>query len=506
MKIFNSAQIAEIDRYTLEAQHLKEYDLVTRVGKRLAQWMRGNLVLKRSKVVIFAGTGNNGNDAIALAKILGGWDIDCQLYVIGSKSKNSSLRRQLIEELYIFSTVRWKELCEGDEIPPLPNICYIVDGIFGTGLNRSVEGFYCKLIEKINSSGAKVISIDVPSGLLSDHRNEDESASVVRAHHTLTIQFPKLCMFFKENYQYTGDWEVIDVDLDLDIIDTIETPYSMIEKNSVRSILKKRGKYSHKGDYGHGLLIAGSAGMAGSAILAARGALRAGLGLLTLHVPKRLHDILQVSVPEAICETDRSDSIFTGINPRIAEKFDAVAVGPGIGKSPDTVAALKDIINSCNRPMVIDADAINILSTNKEMLELIPQNSVITPHPREFARIAGKYRDSREAAEMQMEFSAKNNITVVLKGANTSVSTPDGKMWFNSTGNPGMATAGSGDVLGGIILGFLSQGYSAREAAIAGTYLHGLSGDIVAAIKGEASLIAGDIADNLGEAFKRVLG
>ncbi|MDP3451694.1 MAG: NAD(P)H-hydrate dehydratase [Bacteroidales bacterium] len=507
MKIFTSPQIAEIDKYTLQCQDIDEYALVKRVAKQLAEWLKNNILKIKREVVIFAGPGNNGNDAIALAASLGSRNINCTLYLIKPQKFKKEIpytRRALVEELYMFGNVIVKEINEPEDVPLLPKKSLIIDGIFGTGISKSVEGIYCHVIEAINNSECDVVSIDVPSGLLSDVKNEDCSAAIVKADFTLTLQFPKLCMFFKENYIYTGNWVVIDIGLDLEIMERMETPYNMIDEESIRRILKKRGKYSHKGDYGHGLLVAGSLGMAGSAVLAAIGALRSGLGLITVHVPNRLYDILQISVPEAICTTDPSDTIFTSLFEKDLDKFSAVAVGPGLGKAPETVSALRELVAKCNKPMVIDADAINIISVNREILKDLPTNSVLTPHPKEFSRIAGDSVDSREAVEKQVRFSAQNNVTVVLKGANTSVSTPDGELWFNSTGNPGMATAGSGDVLGGVILGLMSQGYCARDAAIAGVYIHSLAGDIVAAKFGEESLISRDIASHLGEAFKRI--
>jgi len=284
----------------------------------------------------------------------------------------------------------------------------------------------------------------------------------------------------------------------------LQIDYSIIDHNLIKSILKKRDKFSHKGDYGHGLLIAGSYGMGGSAVLAARAALRSGLGLLSVHIPYNLYEIMQISVPEAMCIIDSSNTIFSDVNCEELNKFNAVAVGPGIGKAPETVLALFNLIKNCSNPMVLDADALNILGVHSELFDSIPRNSILTPHPKEFSRIIGKYVSGQEAIKIQMELSIDKKVIIVLKGANTSISTPDGKLWINSAGNPGMATAGSGDVLSGVILGFLTQGYSPVKAAIAGVYIHSVAGDIAASIKGETSLIASDIVNYLGEAFLSV--
>lgn len=518
MKIFTSEQISLIDKATLKCQSISDYDLVSRVAKVLRDWLNLNISFKNKKVKIFAGEGNNGNDAIALAALLGGKNITCDLFLLSPNKKRWSMtRKQLVEELYIFGTVYVREINSVQDIPVLESGDIVIDGIFGTGVNRAVTGLVADVIDAVNLSGATVVSIDLPAGILAEKKSEFVNGSIIHATYTLTLEFPKLCLFFKENHKYVGEWHVMDIGLDLEIKQSLETPFNMVDNSVVKSILKKRKKFSHKGDYGHGLLVAGSFGMGGSAILASRAALRSGLGLLTVHVPGRLYNIMQVSVPEAICTIDESDNIFTscfgndvhniGIDSYGNElvKYKAVAVGPGIGKAPETVAALEEILSKCDKPMVLDADAINIISSHKELLKLVPENSILTPHPKEFARIAGDYSDTRDGAMMQMEFSREHKVTIVLKGANTSISTPGGSLWFNPLGNPGMATAGSGDVLGGVILGLLTQGYDAEQSAIAGVYIHSMAGDLASAQKGEASLVAGDIVDHLGEAFVNVL-
>lgn len=281
----------------------------------------------------------------------------------------------------------------------------------------------------------------------------------------------------------------------------LEICYSNIDHSIIKPLFEKREKFSHKGDYGHGLLIAGSFGMGGSAVLAARAALRSGLGLLTVHIPNKLYDIIQISVPEAMCTIDVSNTIFSGIDWQELDMYKAVAVGPGLGKSPETALAVAKLIESCKYPMVIDADALNIIGAHSQLLDSIPENSILTPHPKEFGRLIGRYVIGQEAIRLQMELSIDKKIIIVLKGANTSVSTPDGKLWINTAGNPGMATAGSGDVLSGVILGLLTQGFDPVNAAIAGVYVHSVAGDIAASKKGETSLIASDIISYLGEAF-----
>lgn len=516
MKVFTAKQIAEIDRCTLSSENITEYTLVKRVAKALSVWFKENISVNKRKIYLFAGSGNNGNDVIAMAANLGSRGFDCYLYVL-NRDKSSSLRNELLEELYIYGSVYIKSIKSSLDIPSIEQNSIVIDGIFGTGLNRKVDGIHCDLINTINRSNSFVISIDVPSGLFSDKLNEDGTPVIVNADNTLTLEFPKLCMFYKENYCYIGKWFVVSVGLDLGIISRLSTPYKMIVADTIKPLLRVRDKYSHKGTYGHAFLIAGSFGMAGSAVLAARSALRSGVGLLTVHVPQKLYDVVQISVNEAICTLDASDYIISscfgsgvyGSKETIGsycdlDKYSAIAIGPGIGKAPDTVNAFKELLKYYDSPMVIDADAINILSSHKEMLKYVPEYSILTPHPKEFKRMVGDYINTEEAIQKQVDFSKENKVIVVLKGANTSISTPDGMLYFNSTGNPGMATAGSGDVLCGVLLGLLAQGYSPEASAIIGVYLHSLSGDIAADKLGQESLIAGDIIDNLGSAFLSV--
>ncbi len=501
MKIFTSSQLALIDSYTIINEPVSEADLIKRAAKQLYEWIKP-LVSKKEVINIFAGPGNNGNDAIALTSILATRDYLCNLYLINGRSVRSELRKELLNEVYVFGSVNVKFVESESEIPQIPSGSLVVEGIFGTGLNRCAEGIYCPLIDKINTSGAKIISIDMPSGLFSEDNSSADQNKIIRADFTLTFEFPKLCMFFKENAQYVGKWSVLPIGLHKEIVDKTESLLTMLNRDLISSYIKKREKFSHKGDYGHALLIAGSYGMAGAAVLSAKGALRAGAGLLTLHIPRLLYDIIQVSVPEALCSVDKSDEFFTGSDN--LQKYDAVAIGPGLGTAPETLTGLKKLFSQYQNPIVIDADALNIIASDADILKELPKNSILTPHPGEFSRLAGYSNSSYEAVMKQSEFSVKNGVIVVLKGAHTSVTTPSGHIYFNSTGNPGMATAGSGDVLTGVILSLLSQGYPPETAALAGVYLHGLAGDLAAEHYGEQSLISGDIPEYLGAAFKQL--
>jgi NAD(P)H-hydrate epimerase len=322
---------------------------------------------------------------------------------------------------------------------------------------------------------------------------------IIQAHHTVTFQLPKLSFLLPGNGSAVGSWHGVDIGLNREFIEQSKSTYFLIEKNDIKGMLRIRSKFNHKGNFGHALLIAGSFGKMGAAILAARAALRSGLGLLTVHVPTCGYEIMQTSVPEAMTSVDSSATLFSTV-PTI-EKFNCIGVGPGIGQDKQTVNALATLITQVEKPMVIDADALNILATNKELIPAIPKKSILTPHPKEFERLVGSWAHDVERIEKQIDFSCKTNTIVILKGAHTSVCTPEGMVYFNNTGNPGMATGGSGDVLTGLITSLLAQGCTPEESALLGVWIHGTAGDCASKIVGETGLIATDIINSLPEAF-----
>jgi NAD(P)H-hydrate epimerase len=375
----------------------------------------------------------------------------------------------------------------------------IIDALFGTGLSKEVTGTASHLIKKVNLSRNKVISIDIPSGLFTDRHS---SGTIVHATKTLTFQNPKLAFLFPENGKYVGDWEILDIGLVKKFIDEIDSKFFFLQKEDILKILKPRPVFSHKGNFGHSLLICGSKGKAGASILAAKACLRTGTGLLTVHIPKCNYEIIQTAIPEATVTTDTEEEIISDAGD--IKSYNAIGVGPGIGKEKKTEAMVLKLFNNFRDPIVIDADALNIISENNELLKLIPASSILTPHPKEFQRLAGESENDFDRFKSQREFSDKYNVIVVLKGAFTCITVPNGKTYFNSTGNPGMAKGGSGDVLTGMITAFVAQGYSPEDAAVAGVYVHGLAGDISAKRKGTYSLIASDLIEKIPNAFNRI--
>lgn len=501
MKIFRSEQIKKIDSYTIIHEPVAPFALMERAANELFTHI-ASLVNRNDNIIVFAGTGNNGGDGLAIARMLLNASYRVTVYIINISPNRSDEWNQNLQLLTSSGGTGATMISDGDSAPEVPDNAVVIDAIFGSGLTRSPEGIAALVIRNINDSGASVISVDVPSGLAGEENPWADAGTIVRAGHTLVIQFPRLSFMFAENSGFTGEWRVVPIGLHPVAIAMTETPYKYVDVKLVASLLKSRSRFDHKGNFGHALLAAGSHGKMGAAILGAMAALRSGAGLLTCHIPARGNDIMQISVPEAMTISDKSDNVLSAIdNP---QKYDAIAIGPGIGVITETQQAVMKLLKEYSGPLVIDADGINILGMNPDWLDLLPENTILTPHPKEFARIAGESDNSYIRLEKQMALSRKHHCVIVLKGAHTSISLPDGRLFFNSTGNPGMATAGSGDVLTGILLGLLAQGYAAEQAALIGVYLHGLAGDIAADRSCQESLIASDIIENTAAAYTKI--
>lgn len=501
MKVFRTEQIREIDAYTILHEPVASIDLMERAAGACTRWIAANIALSRG-IVVCCGTGNNGGDGLAIARQLRARYYRVKVIIVSTGNTPSVDFSVNLERIRQIPDIEVIKVENEIALPVVPSGGLIVDAVFGTGLKRPVTGLPGAVIDWMNRSGAQIVSVDMPSGLFGEDNHGNDLQHVVKAHTTLTFQFPKQSFFFAPYREYTGEWRVISIGLHQDSVDATQTGMFYLQEADIRSRLHARPKFSHKGTYGHALLIAGCHGMMGAAVLASKACLRAGVGLVTTHVPRFGVGIVQTAVPESLISIDESDTVFT-LFPDL-EKFNAVGVGPAINCRPNAQEGLKALLRSCRVPMVIDADAINILGQRKEWLSLLPENSILTPHPKEFERLAGRFDDPYERNLRQIEFAMKYRVYVVLKGAYTAIACPDGTCWFNSTGNPGMATGGSGDVLTGIILSLLAQSYSPLDAALAGTYIHGLAGDMAAAETGEEALIASDMIGYIGKAFQKL--
>ncbi len=496
LKILSTRQVKELDQFTIEHEPIAPIDLMERACHAFIHWFVQHVRLEK-KIGIICGTGNNGGDGLGIARLLNDKGYSVKVWIVrGEMADTESFKtnlKRLPEKITVVEISKFAK----QELFKECNV--LVDAILGSGLSRPAQGIYSQVISSINQTDAQRIAIDIPSGLFADTHSEGE---IVQADHTISFQLPKLSFLFAENQKYVGDWHLTDIGLSKEFIRNAPTQNFLVTAKSVKKIIKPREKFSHKGTYGHALLISGSFGKMGACVLAAKAALRSGLGLLTIHVPSSGYSIIQASAPEAMASVDAEENYFSCAPENL--NYSTIGIGPGIGKDSETVIAFAKALKQFKRPMVIDADALNILSENKELIELIPEGSILTPHPKEFERLAGTWTDDFNRLELLRSFSSKIKSIVVLKGAYSAIANPDGKVYFNSTGNPGMATGGSGDVLTGILTGLLSQGYSSIDAAILGVYAHGLSGDLAAADLGMDSLIAGDVVEFLPYAFKKM--
>lgn len=493
MKIPNIQAARAADAYTIENEPISSVDLMERAATQIYFWLLKKLKTKEVSIKIFCGMGNNGGDGLALARLLATNDIFAQVYIVHVSDKFSHDAEVNYQRLKEIPDVPMFDIFSKDDFPKISDDEIIVDALIGSGLSRPLEGLAAELVTHLNDNQAVRIAIDIASGLNGDSINN--GGVIFRPDYTVSMQFPKMAFLYPENEPFVGKWEVLDIKIHPDYIENLETTNFYTTADVIKPLLHKRGKHSHKGTYGHALLIAGSTGKTGAALLASEACLRSGVGLLTTHLPKAAMLPLQVYLPEAMISPDKSDDSFSQV-PDL-QPYNAIGVGPGLGKAEETVNALKRLIQEARVPLVLDADALNIISENKTWLAFLPENTIVTPHPKEFERLFGKTDNSQQRIELQREMSAKYRIIIVLKGANTSITFPNGSCFFNSTGNPGMATAGSGDVLTGIILSLLAQRYTPEEAAIIGVFMHGRAGDKAAEKLGMESMIAGDIVKKL---------
>lgn len=498
MKILSKEQIYAGDKITAERQNISSADLMERAGTQVFNWLHKRLQGAQVPIHIFCGIGNNGGDGLVLARHLITHGYNVLTYVVNCSDKRSKdflINYDRIKEV----TKDWPTLlsCK-EEFPEIGYDDIIVDAVFGIGLNRPADDWVKALFQHFRASKAFTIAVDMPSGLYADKVPEDEDG-VVWASHTLSFVTPKLVFFLPDTTKFTQQWELIDIGFDQEFLYTTETEAELIGKFEVLPIYKPREKFAHKGTYGHSLIIGGSYGKIGAVTLASRAALRVGAGLISAYVPKCGYAILQSSFPEAMVLTDVDKNIITGIDYNIEPTV--IGFGVGIGTDNLTISAFEAFLKQNKLPLVIDADGINILSKKKLLLELLQEHTVLTPHPKELERLVGKWKDDFDKLKKVKVFSKKYNVIVVIKGANTITVFKD-KLYINSTGNPGLATAGSGDVLTGIITGLISQNYTPLEAAIFGVYLHGKAADIAVADFGYESLIASHIIEYLGEAYR----
>lgn len=499
MKLFSKEQIYEGDKLTTERQNISSTDLMERAGTQIFNWIHMRMQGAQVPIHVFCGIGNNGGDGLVLARHLITHGYNVVTYIVNCSDKRSKdflVNYDRIKDV----TKDWPKMlsCSSDfsEIV-IEEKDIIVDAVFGIGLNRPPNDWVQELFQRWIASKAFTLSIDIPSGLYTDRVVEDENA-VVKAGYTLSFQSPKLVFFLPETAKYTIQWEVLDIGIDRDYLMQTETEVELISKFEVLPLYKPREKFAHKGDFGHVMILGGSYGKIGAVNLASRAALSAGAGLVTAYIPKCGYHSLQGSLPEAMVITDENETQISKIDFDIEPTV--IGVGVGLGTTTETAKTFEAFLKKNKAPLVIDADGLNLLSKKKTLLKLLPEQTILTPHPKELERLVGKWSDDFDKLKKVKAFSNKYNIIVLIKGAN-SITVFKDKLYINTTGNPGMATAGSGDVLTGIICGLVAQGYEPLAATVFGVYLHGRSADISLEDYGYQSLIASHIIETIGEAY-----
>lgn len=497
-KIFKTSDLRELDKYTIENEPITSLNLMERAATVFTEKL---LIFFPNSYIfnILAGPGNNGGDGYVVARLLHEKGINVKVFGLHEDDRLSPdcavNRKRFIERGGHYIEVKEEDNFYLDENAVL------VDAIFGAGLNRSVSGFLGKIINRVNCLTNPVVALDMPSGLMGEDNSSNDGA-IIEANYTFTFQFPKLAFMFPENERYVGNWEVLDIHLHPTILQECASSYYYLTEESVTSRLLLPRKFSHKGTLGNTLLIVGSYSMMGAAVLSSKGAIRSGTGLLSVHVPRKLKEGILLSIPEALVEEDRDDFCFSGIE-RLSG-FQAIGIGPGIGTSPVTAEGLRGLLSVWRGKIVLDADALNLLAAEPDLLEMLPKEAVLTPHPKEFERLVGKSVNDFDRLNKLSTFARLHQVYVVLKGAHTVIATPGGECYFNMTGNPGMAKGGSGDVLTGIIAALLASGHAPLDAALVGVYAHGLAGDFAAEEQGMRGIRAGDIADKLGLVWKKM--
>lgn len=504
MKIFSTRDIRGIDRYTIEHEGITSLELVERVAEAITIEITSRWRPTRH-TIIFAGPGNNGADALTVARMLieQGWRPRVILFNIGGNrlSKECAACRDMLLESA--PDADFTEVTARMDFPDIQRGHIVIDGIFGSGFHGEMSRAYQLLIDRINDAHATVVSIDVPTGLSGDWNPNSVNRYIIHATLTLAVQFPRMAFFMADNAELVGEWKVLDIGLSAKAIAATPSQFFLVERRDVRMALRPRKAFSSKADYGTAALFAGSYGMMGAAVMSARACLRSGVGKVCVCAPKCGFNIIQTAVPEALYQYNKGEIVITDMTP--AHEYDAIAVGPGIGTAAETLTALEDFIGRRTKPVILDADALNCIAMRPNMLNSLPVLSVLTPHAAEFDRLFGEHHSDEERLRTAIEKAETYKIFIILKGHHTAIVRPDGKIYFNSSGTAALATAGTGDVLTGMLASFMAQGYKPEIACILAVYLHGEAGRLARDEHGTYGVIASDVCDNIGRAIRQVM-
>ncbi|GAB3859748.1 bifunctional ADP-dependent NAD(P)H-hydrate dehydratase/NAD(P)H-hydrate epimerase [Hymenobacter terrigena] len=508
MKILTAAQTRDLDQATIREQHLLSVELMERAATAFLQWFSSHFTpAEAGETLILCGPGNNGGDGLAIARLLLQQNYAVRVALLPADQHSPDWQHN---RKHLPAAVPVADLLP-QHLPAIAPNALVIDALFGTGLSRPLDGVAAAVVQHLNEAQARVVAVDIPSGLFAD-APQPANSPVVRAQHTVSFGLPKLAFLLPQNADFVGEWHVENIGLSAGFIAEAATPWHYTDAAAVAGQLPPRPKFSHKGTFGHALLLAGSRGKMGAAVLSAGACLRGGVGLLTAHIPGCGYDIFQISQPEAMCLTDKQADFISEL-PEL-KPYQAAGIGPGLGQAPASLAVLRQLLKAADKPLektsqplplVIDADALNLLGSHRALLKQLPENTVLTPHPKEFERLTEPARDDYHRLELLRDFATQHRCLVVLKGAYTCLATPTGELHFNSSGNAGMATGGSGDVLTGLLLALRAHAQlPAFEAVRLGVYAHGRAGDLAAAQTGQAGLVAGDIVRHIGPALAEV--
>lgn len=500
LPVLSVDKIRNWDSFTIENEPISSIDLMERASNVFCKWFLENKAPGLDKILLIASKGNNGGDGLAVARLLIDRALDVDIFVADIQM-NSTKDFEVNLQKLLEKRIEVKYIQKGNAFPEFGNFDIIIDAIFGSGLERPIIGYWAELVNSVNDSGKTIYSIDIPSGIYAD---KVVDGAAIKCDHCLSFESPKLGMLLPDNSEFIKNWNYKSIELNKKYLEIIKKDTFYIEKQDVKALIKQRNRFGHKGNFGHGLIIGGSKGMIGAVVLSAKACLRTGAGLVTSLLPDVGYHVIQSAVPEAIAITGYGED-FLSESPDIS-RFSAVGIGTGIDDNKITARFLKEIVPKLKVPVVFDADALNIMSENKDILDSIPKQSILTPHPGEFSRLFGNALNGFERIKLLRQKAIEYQFYIILKGRYTAIATPEGNVYFNSSGNVGMATAGSGDVLTGIITSLLAQGYSQYDACIVGIYIHGLAGEIASGIQGLNSLIASDIIENIGSAYKHLVG
>lgn len=501
--VLSPQMIREADAYTIANEPIAAVALMERAAAACAGQLEAAIRSGRfgsvRSILVVSGMGNNGGDGLAMAVLLkqAGYAVAVALII---HAKQQSPENAVQQQRAVDAGVDVQECASANDLDRI-GADLVIDALFGTGLRAALEGVAREAVVWMNSSGRPIVAIDMPSGLLAESNAGNDHEGIVRAALTLTIEVPKLSLLLPENAGFVGAWQLVPIGLHADFVRNCSTTYQLVEAHDVRALIKPRPRFAHKGSFGHALLIGGSLGRMGAMVLATKAALRSGAGLVTAVVPDEGLSALQIAAPEAMCHPGCGKEVLERL-PSL-DAYSSVAIGPGLSLQLTAGHVLEELLEQVNVPLVLDADALNIIAKQPALLHALPKNTVLTPHPKEFERLAGRaFATGYDRLQAARQAASDWNCHIILKGAYTAVCAPDGMVRFNPTGNSGMAKGGSGDALTGLLAGILAQGYSIGDACGLGAYLHGLAGDIAADQLGQHGMTAMDLVQDIPAAWR----